>query len=29
MVKQKGEYHRVITQQLQAVFASDRFLKAA
>jgi hypothetical protein len=29
MVKQKGEYRRVITQQLQAVFAADRFVKAA
>jgi hypothetical protein len=29
MVKQKGEYRRVVTQQLQAVFASDRFVRAA
>jgi hypothetical protein len=29
MVKQKGEYRRVITQQLQAVLATDRFVKAA
>ena len=29
MVKQKGEYRRVVTQQLQAVFAADRFVKAA
>ena len=29
MVKQKGEYRRVITQQLQAVFAADRFVRAA
>jgi hypothetical protein len=29
MVKQKGEYRRVITQQLQAVFVADRFVKAA
>jgi hypothetical protein len=28
-VKQKGEYCRVVTQQLQAVFAADRFVKAA
>jgi hypothetical protein len=29
MVKQKGEYRRVITHQLQAVFTTDRFVKAA
>jgi hypothetical protein len=29
MVKQMGEYCRVVTQQLQAVFAADRFVKAA
>ena len=29
MVKQKGEYRRVIIQQLQAVIAADRFVKAA
>jgi hypothetical protein len=29
MVKQKGEYRRVVTQQLQTVFAADRFVKAA
>jgi hypothetical protein len=29
MVKQKGEYRRVVTQQLQAVFGADRFVKAA
>jgi hypothetical protein len=29
MVKQKGEYRRVVTQQLQVVFAADRFVKAA
>jgi hypothetical protein len=29
MVKQKGEYRRVVTQQLQAVFDADRFVKAA
>jgi hypothetical protein len=29
MVKQKGECRRVVTQQLQAVFAADRFVKAA
>ena len=29
MVKQKGEYRRVISQQLQAVLATDRFVKAA
>jgi hypothetical protein len=29
MVKQKGEYRRVVTQQLQAVFCVDRFVKAA
>ena len=28
MVKQKDEYRRVVTQQLQAVFAADRFVKA-
>jgi hypothetical protein len=28
MVKQKGEYRRVVTQQLQAAFAADRFVKA-
>jgi hypothetical protein len=26
MVKQKGEYRRVITHQLQAVFTTDRFV---
>ena len=29
MVKQKGEYRHVVTQQLQAVFTTDRFVKAA
>lgn len=29
MVKQKGEYRRVVTQQLQAVFAADRFVREA
>jgi len=29
MVKQKGEYRRVITHQLHAVFTTDRFVKAA
>ena len=29
MLKQKGEYRRVVTQQLQAVFAADRFVRAA
>jgi len=29
MVKQKGESRRMVTQQLQAVFAADRFVKAA
>lgn len=29
MVKQKGEHRRVVTQQLQARFAADRFVKAA
>ena len=29
MVKQKGEYRRVVTQQLQAVFGADRFVRAA
>jgi len=29
MVKQKGEYRRVATQQLQAVCAADCFVKAA
>ena len=29
MVKQKGEYRRVVTKQMQAVFAPDRFVKAA
>jgi hypothetical protein len=29
MVKQKGEYRRAVTQQLQVVFAADRFVKAA
>ena len=29
MVKQKGEYRRMVTQQLQAMFAADRFVKAA
>ena len=28
MVKQKGECRRVVTQQLQAAFAADRFVKA-
>lgn len=28
MVKQKGEYRRVVTQQLQAVFEVDRFVRA-
>lgn len=27
IVKQKGEYRRVVTQQLQAVFTADRFVK--
>jgi len=26
MVKQKGEYRHVVTHQLQAVFAADRFV---
>jgi hypothetical protein len=29
MVRQKGEYRRMVTQQLQAVFAADRSVKAA
>ena len=29
MVKQKGEYRHVVTHQLQAVFAADRFVKEA
>lgn len=29
MVRQKGEYRRVVTKQLQAVFAANRFVKAA
>jgi hypothetical protein len=29
IVKQMGEYHRVVTQQLQAVFSAVRFVKAA
>jgi hypothetical protein len=29
MVKQIGEYRRVLTQQLQAVFLADRFVMAA
>ena len=29
MVKQAGEYRRVVTQQLQIVFAPDRFVRAA
>ncbi len=29
MVKQKGEYRRMVTQQLQAAFAADRFVGAA
>ena len=29
MVKQKGELRRKVTQQLQAVVADDRFVKAA
>ena len=29
MVNQKGEYLRVVTQQLQAVFTADRFVRAA
>jgi len=29
MVKQKGEYRRVVTQQLQAVFTADRFVMVA
>ena len=29
MVKQNGEYRRMVTRQLQAVFAADRFVKAA
>src|SRR5688572_33008694 len=29
MVKQKGEYRRVVTQQLQAAFGADRFVRAA
>jgi hypothetical protein len=29
MVKQKGESRPMVTQQLQAVFVADRFVKAA
>ena len=29
MVKQKGEYCRVVPQQMQAVFAPNRFMKMA
>ena len=29
MVKQKGAHRRVVTQQLQAGFAADRFVRAA
>ena len=29
MVRQKGELRRMVTQQLQAVVADDRFVKAA
>lgn len=29
MVKQKGEYRRVVTQQLQAALGNDRFVRAA
>ena len=29
MVKQKGEYRRVVTQQLQTAFGADRFVRAA
>ena len=29
IVRQKGEYRRVVTQQLQSVFAASRFVKAA
>jgi hypothetical protein len=29
MMKQKGEYRRVVTQQLQAVFTPNPFLMAA
>jgi hypothetical protein len=29
MVQQKGEYRRMVTQQLQVVFAADRFVKVA
>jgi len=29
IVKQKSEYRRVVTQQLQAVFTADRFVTAA
>jgi hypothetical protein len=28
MVKRRDEYRRVVTQQLQAVFTADRFVKA-
>lgn len=29
MVRQKGEYRRVVTRQLQAEFSADRFVRAA
>ena len=29
VVRQRSVYCRVVTQQLQAVFAADRFVKAA
>ena len=29
MVKRKGEYRRMIIQQLQAIFSADRFVRAA
>jgi len=29
MVKKKGEYRRVVTQQVQVVFGADRFVRAA
>ena len=29
MVKPKGEYRHVVTHRLQAMFAADRFVKAA
>jgi len=28
-VKQNGEYYRAVTQQLQAIFCADRFVRAA